>query len=215
MLRVSFILSLIVCALAPTLSCGQNTRPEETERLAKLLNWQPEYVIADVGAGEGEMSMITASKYVGPVGKVYATELDPKRLARLEELATQHKNIIVIKAAETETNLPSECCDSIFMRLVYHHLTKPAELDASLFQSLKPGGLLGVIDEEPVTGSSVPKGVPKNRGGHGVPQQLVIDELTAAGFQVVTARNDWPSHDVIHQTYCMLFRKPSLRQPIR
>jgi predicted methyltransferase len=164
--------------------------------------------VADIGAGEGEMTQLAASKYVGPVGKVYSTELDPKRLAHLEELAAKHTNIIAAKAAETETNLPLECCDSIFMRLVYHHLTKPADIDASLFRSLKPGGLLAIIDEEPVSGTSIPKGVPKNRGGHGVPQKVIIGELTAAGFQFVTARDDWPSHDAIHHTYCAVFRRP-------
>jgi len=42
---------------------------------------------------------------------------------------------------------------------------------------------LAVIDEEPVRGTSIPKGVPKNRGGHGVPQKLVTDELQGAGFR--------------------------------
>ena len=94
------------------------------------------------------------------------------------------------------------------MRLVCHHLMKPAEIDASLFRSLKPTGLLGVIDEEPAPGTSIPEGVPKNRGGLGVPQKVLIDELTVAGFQVVTTRDDWPKHDAIHQTYCVVFRKP-------
>jgi predicted methyltransferase len=166
-------------------------------------------VVADIGAGEGEMTQLAASKYVGATGEVYTSELDPKRLAHLEKFAAKDNRIIAVKAAETGTNLPPECCDSIFMRLVYHHLTKPAEIDASLFRSLKPGGLLAVINEEPVSGTSVPKGVPKNRGGHGVPQKLVTDELMNADFQFVTASNDWPSHDAIHQTYCVVFRKPT------
>ena len=106
------------------------------------------------------------------------------------------------KAAEDETNLPHECCDSIFMRLVYHHLTKPAEIDASLFRSLKPGGLLAVIDQEPPPGSSKVNGVPENRSGHGMPEKILIEELTSAGFQVVKVQ-DWPDNN-----YCVVFRKP-------
>jgi predicted methyltransferase len=145
---------------------------------------------------------------VGETGRVYTTELDSKKLAQLEDLAAKEKNITALPAAATETNLPPECCDSIFMRLVYHHLTKPVEVDASLFRTLKPGGLLAVVDEEPSPGSSIPEGVPKNRVGHGVPQKILIEELTAAGFQVVTTRDDWPNHDANHQTYCVVFRKP-------
>jgi len=122
----------------------------------------------------------------------------------LQQLAETEKNIVPVKVAESETNLPPACCDSIFMRLVYHHLTKPAEMDASLFHAVKPGGLLAVIDEEPPANSNPPEGVPQNRGGHGMPQKLLVEELTSAGFQVVKSVYDWPNHD-----YCAVFREPS------
>jgi predicted methyltransferase len=208
MLRRALLIALVLCALGPLPIRGQGSQPEETDLLATLLNWQPGNVVADVGAGDGKMTLLVASKFVGAAGKVYSTELDAKKLAHLEELATKETNIAALEAAETDTNLPRECCDSIFMRLVYHHLTKPAEIDASLFRSLKPGGLLGVIDEDPRPGTSIPEGVPKNRIGHGVPQKVLIDELTAAGFQVVTARDQWPGRDPAHLMYVVVFRKP-------
>jgi ubiquinone/menaquinone biosynthesis C-methylase UbiE len=202
MLRRSFILALALFTFGLAPCQDKDAHQEEADRLATLLNWQPGSVVADIGAGEGQMTL-ALSKRVGAAGRVYTTELDAKMLAHLEELAAKEKNITAVKAAETETGLPPECCDSIFMRFVYHHLTKPAEIDASLFRSLKPGGLLAVIDEEPRSGSSIPEGVPKNRGGHGMPQKLLIVELTAVGFQVVTTRDDWPNH-----SYCVVFRKP-------
>jgi len=204
MLRRSFIVALALSAFGFASCRGQDNYQEEADSLARLLNWKSGNVVADIGAGDGQMALATA-QHVGAAGKVYATELDAKKLARLGELAAKDKAITVLKAAETGTNLPPECCDSIFMRLVYHHLTSPAEIDASLSRSLKPGGLLAVIDQEPRSGSSVPEGVPKNRGGHGIPQKLLIDELTAAGFQIVTTRDDWPNH-----RYCVVFRKPGL-----
>jgi SAM-dependent methyltransferase len=106
-------------------------------------------VVGDIGAGEGQLTL-AAAKYIGEAGRVYSTELDTEKLTHLEELALKEKNITAIKAGEAGTNLPEGCCDSIVMRLVYHHLIKPAEIDASLFRSLKPGGLLAVIDEEPM-----------------------------------------------------------------
>jgi predicted methyltransferase len=175
---------------------------KEADRLAEVLSWQPGNVVGEIGAGEGELT-VEAAKHVGEAGHVYSTELDPKKLAHLEELAEKQKNITARKAGESETNLPRECCDSIFMRRVYHHLTKPAEIDASLFQSLKPGGLLAVIDMEPPAGSSRVEGVPKNRGGHGIPQKTMIEELTSAGFQVQKTYDDWSDDD-----YCVVFRKP-------
>ena len=197
----TLIVGLALCA-AWTAACrGQDTYQEEAGKLATLLKWQPGEVVAEIGAGDGRMTL-AAAKFVSPGGKVYSTELDAKKLAHLEELAAKEKSLTVLKAGEAETNLPPACCDSIFMRLVYHHFTKPAEIDASLFQSLKPGGLLAVIDEEPRPGSSPPPGVPANRSGHGVPQRLAIEELTAAGFQVVTAIKAWPDDH-----YCVILRK--------
>ena len=197
--RFSAILSLL---LASSLSlCGaQDTHQEEADRLAVLLNWQPDSIVAEIGAGEGQMTLAAAKR----VAKLYTTELDAKAFAKLEQLAATEKNVIALKAAEAETNLPAACCDSIFLRFVYHHLTKPGEIDASLFRSVKPGGLLAVIDEEPPPGSSAVPGVPQNRGGHGMPQKILIEELTAAGFQVVKVVDDWPNH-----SYCLVFRKPS------
>lgn len=204
MLRRPLIAGLAFCALV---ACrGQDTFQQEADRLAALLKWHPGDVLAEVGAGNGRLALAAAQR-VSPAGKVYVTEIDPKALAHLQELAANEKRITVTKAAETETNLPPECCDSIFMRLVYHHLTRPAEIDASLFRALKPEGRLAVIDEEPREGTSIPEGVPKNRVGHGVPQEILISEMTAAGFHVETVTNDWPSRDEYHRIYCIVFRK--------
>ena len=183
----------------------ESTYQEEADRLARLLNWHEGSVVAEIGAGRGELTL-AASKCVGTTGLVYTTELDAKALAHLEEVAVKYKNIAARQATETKTNLPVEGCDSIFMRFVYHHLTKPTEIDASLFRSLKPGGLLAVIEEDPRPGGKVPDGVPKNRIGHGVPQSILIGELNAAGFDTVMTCNDWPLHNVI-QSYCIVFRK--------
>jgi predicted methyltransferase len=203
MWRRSLIFALVLSALVLAPCRAQDSYQEEADRLAVLLGWQPGSIVGEIGAGEGQMTLATA-KYVGAAVRVYTTELDAKKLTHLEELAGEGKNITAIKASEAETNLPEGCCDSIFMRLVYHHLTKPAEIDASLFRSLKPGGLLAVIDEEPSPGSSRVEGVPESRGGHGMPQKILIEELTSTGFQVVKVRDDWPGND-----YCVVFRKPS------
>jgi len=101
--------------------------------------------------------------------------------------------------------LPDNCCDEIVLRRVYHHFTAPQEMDASLLRSLKPGGELAVIDFPPrkwLSESDPVPGVPANRGGHGIPQKILIEEVNAAGFNVDKIVNDWPGDD-----YCVLFRK--------
>ena len=204
----ALIVLAITAASQPLLCLAQDkgTLREEADRLAVLLNWQPGSTVAEIGAGHGQLTLVAAKR----VGKIYSTELDDKLVTNLQQLAETEKNIVPVKAAETETNLPEACCDSIFMRLVYHHLTKPAEMDASLFRSLKAGGLLVIIDEEPPANTSPPEGVPKNRGGHGMPLKLLVEELTSVGFQAVKTVDDWPNqeHPANHR-YCAVFRKPN------
>jgi predicted methyltransferase len=198
------VLTLLIGALVLAACHGRAQDSKDADKLATLLNWKPGSVVAEIGAGDGGLTLAAAER-VGPTGRVYTTELDTKKLAKLESLAaaqTAH-NILAVKAGEAETNLPLACCDSIFMRRVYHHFTQPEKEDASLFQSLKPGGLLAIIDQLPEEGTKPPKGVPKNRGGHGMPKQLLIEELTAAGFEALASPTDWPAPD-----YCLVFRKP-------
>jgi ubiquinone/menaquinone biosynthesis C-methylase UbiE len=179
----------------------------EIQRLARVMNWKAGQVIADVGAGEGEIGFAAAAA-VGETGKVYLTELDEDKVAALRKAATgkKVKNVEILAAAEKETKLPGNCCDAIVLRRVYHHFTAPKEMDTSLLHSLRPGGLLAVIDFAPrksLTESDPVKGVPSNRGGHGIPKKILVEELTAAGFKVDKSFDDWPEDG-----YCVLFRKP-------
>lgn len=204
MQRRSFVLALAVAALTLSACRGQESYQAEAERLTPLLHWQAGSVVADIGAGDGEMT-VAAAERVGPTGRVYTTEIDAKKLEHLEGLAAKSQNLTAVQAAEAETNLPPACCNSILLRRVYHHFPQPAEMDASLFKSLKPGGLLAVIDFPPRSGlPEIKEHVPKNRGGHGVAEKIVVEELTAAGFEVVSRPANWPDDD-----YCVIFRKPA------
>jgi len=196
-----------VLLLAVFVSLCSAISGSEIQRLAKVMNWKAGQVIADVGAGEGEIGFAAAAA-VGETGKVYLTELDQDKLTALRKDTGRRKlkNVVILAAAEKETKLPDNCCDSIILRRVYHHLTAPTEMDASLLRSLRPGGLLAVIEFAPrksLTASDPVKGVPSNRGGHGIPKKVLLEELTAAGFKFDKAFDDWPDDG-----YCVLFRKP-------
>ena len=194
----------LVCAVAAVFAVGvRGEAAEEVKRLAELMGWRAGTVVADIGAGDG-MYTFAAVERVGAAGKVFATEIDTKKLGELRSAVKKRKlgNVVVVESKEAETNLPAGCCDAIFLRRVYHHLTKPAEFDASLVRSLKPGGRLAIIDFPARAGLEPVEGVPSNRGGHGIPQKIVIEELTAAGLQVEKIVNDWPEND-----YCVLFVK--------
>jgi ubiquinone/menaquinone biosynthesis C-methylase UbiE len=176
---------------------------DEVKRLAALMEWKPGTIAADIGAGDGKYTFAAVER-VGASGKVYATEIDRKKLEELQGEVAKRKleNVTVVESKEADTNLASGCCDAIFLRHVYHHLTKPVEFDRNLARSLKPGGRLAIIDFAPRSGLEPVEGVPSNRGGHGIAEKLVIEELSAAGFEVEKIVNDWPD-----DSYCVLLVK--------
>jgi SAM-dependent methyltransferase len=206
--RARLYLSAAAVAAAIVLSWALARPPvPEIDQLVRVLALKRASSVADVGAGSGEVSIAIARRV--PEGIVYSTEIDPQLLDKIRDTARRAgvRNIIPVRGKEHDSELPSNCCDAIFLREVYHHLTDPVGMDRSLYLALRPGGRLAIIDFEPIPGSSPPPGVPANRGGHGVPERMVSRELSRAGFQFV-AGIDWPISRVIKH-YCMLFRKPS------
>jgi ubiquinone/menaquinone biosynthesis C-methylase UbiE len=204
-----FIPAVLVVTAAFFVSLARADRYDrDASALSRLMRWSSGQTLAEIGAGEGQLSF-TAAKIVGPDGHVYTTELDEEKLTNLKAAVRRRRlqNVTVVKADPIETNLPEACCDGVFVRHVYHHFSKPDVTDASILRSLKPGGLLAVIDFPPrksLTETAPVNGVPQNRGGHGVPKNIVEKELSAAGFELLPEQ-DWPGHD----DYCVLARKPA------
>lgn len=181
----------------------------EVPKLADVLSLTRGMTVADVGSGGGAMT-VSMAKWLGPSGRVYATDVASAQLAEIRENVAREglQNVVVLEGAARSTNLPNECCDAIFLRDVYHHLTSPQEFDASLLAAAKSGGRVAIMDFAPEPGSKVPNGVPDNRGGHGIPAALIVSELTQAGFRHVKTIGRWPDDTDRNMIYLVLFEKP-------
>jgi len=181
------------------------------DELAQMLDIKPGRTVVDIGAGHGEMAMLMAKK-VGPTGRVFATEIDPARIEEIRKRIhdTGLANLTVVRATPTDSGLPADCCDAAYMIGVYHHLTDPAATDASIFRALKPGARLLINDFPPTIWLALfkVKGVPSNRGGHGVPDDIAVNEITAAGFREVKETRPWHPGFFIRDNYCLVFSKP-------
>lgn len=190
---------------------AQERRQAELDapKLVDVLELKPGMTVADIGSGGGAMTVVLGH-WMGS-GRVYATDITEHALRETREYARKEglTNVMVIDGAAAATNLPDACCDALFLRHVYHHITEVAAFNKSLNASLKPGGRLAIIDFEArrPNPAEVPKGVPANRLGHGIPASVVIDEMTDAGFTHVRTIDAWPPGDKNPVGFLTLFRK--------
>ncbi len=153
---------------------------------------KPGDTVVDLMPGSGYYTRIL-SKIVGPHGKVYAlqpTEMDkvaPKGLQSLRSFAgaPPYANVVVLAQPVSAMAIP-EPVDLIFTSQNYHDLHDPfmgspdiARLDRTLFDALKPGGVLIVLDHAAAAGS----GVSHTDDLHRIDPAPVKAELTAAGFR--------------------------------
>ena len=195
---IAFVLALMCAGCGNWGGFGFRADGPEMPRLKQVLALKEGMVVADVGAGKGELTLAVARE-VGSKGRVFATEIDAARLRRLGERSAGFDNITVVPAQSRETGLPQGCCDAIVLRRVYHHLSDPSSINASLLRSLRPGGMLVIID--------LPPPFSWLRGSLGVPAQAVIDEIKAGGFEPVQLISDWPGRGPL-ESYCAVFRRP-------
>ncbi|HYL58840.1 MAG TPA: class I SAM-dependent methyltransferase [Candidatus Acidoferrales bacterium] len=206
--------SALLCGLLldPVRAAAQiwASKADAIERLAPLLDLKPGSTVAEIGAGNGSVALAAAGK-VGPAGHVYATEIDPAALEKIRNRVSESglANLTVVNSSSDDTRLPVGCCDAIYMIGVYHHFTAPMETDASIYRALRPGGRLAVVDFFPafLLKPWTPKGVPENRGGHGIPPPVLEDELTRSGLKLVQVYDPWGSSWFLHN-YCAVFIKP-------
>ncbi len=179
---------------------------QEAARLWDLLGLRPGARVGDIGAGTGEVAAHMAQQ-LGDAGRVYAVEVDGGKLRALRRRQGKlgYNNLEVVEGSSRACNLAAGSCDSIYLRGAYHHFTDPDAMNASLFRALRPGGTLALIEFPPRLLLSLwtPKGIPDNRGGHGIRREMVIHELERAGFDPVRTISDWPG-----QRYCVVMQKP-------
>ncbi len=147
------------------------------EKIMDAIGLKPGMVIGDIGAGWGRFAVWFANR-VGETGKVYANDIDTGTLLRLEKRCKDHgfKNVIVCHGKVVDPNIPPGVLDIAFMINVYHHLEKPVELVRNLAPTLKPEGVLVIVEHRPEkTGSS----------SHSTSQEKLVEQVGQAGFELI------------------------------
>jgi ubiquinone/menaquinone biosynthesis C-methylase UbiE len=135
--------------------------------------------VCDLGAGSGYYT-VRMSRLVGPTGKVYAVDIQPKML---EILARRLKsegigNVVPVLSSEDDPKLPPKSQDLILLVDVYHEFARPQIMLQRMREALKDDGRL-VLLEFRKEDASVPI-----RLEHKMSIAEVKAELEPEGFQI-------------------------------
>lgn len=179
----------VASELRPAADIGRDDERKPAE-IAAFAGVRPGAVVAEVFPGGGYYTRVIAGA-VGPTGKVYALVPTafanrPGGLDALNAIAAQYGNVVVVSADFANLALP-EPVDLVWTTENYHDMAarNVAEVNASAFAALKPGGIYFVEDHEALPGS----GLEATSAYHRIDPAIVIEQVTAAGF-VLDAQSD-------------------------
>src|SRR5215831_18359895 len=80
--------ALVIATAFVTAAHAQNSQQNvaDADRLVKTMDVKAGSVIAEIGAGAGELT-IALARVVGPTGRIYSNELNIERLAAIRKAA--------------------------------------------------------------------------------------------------------------------------------
>ena len=187
-------------AVAPIVNDSFSTedardRTGEAEEVMRLAEVAPGMSVADVGAGEGYYT-VRLAPIVGRRGRVLAQDIVRETRDRLAQRVQRERldNVAVSLGQPANPMLPAHSFDRIFLVHMYHEVTQPYEFLWNLRESLKPDGLVIVVDSNR----------PVKR--HGMPPRQLQCEFAALGLAPTKAVRLAGS-----DAYFMAFRLASAR----
>jgi arylsulfatase A len=169
-------------------------------KVLDAMDLSPNSHVADIGAGTGFFSLLFSETL--QEGWVYAVDISPKFIEHLRKRSNQamRKNISCVLSSPDSIDLPPASVDRALICDTYHHFENPPQILKSIRESIKPGGLLVVIDFERIPGRSREWVLDHVRGG----KETFCREITQAGFEYV----DEIQVPGFVENYLVRFRRP-------
>ncbi len=152
-------------------------------------------VVADLGAGSGWFTIRLAGR-VGPNGIVYAEDIQHQMIDAIKRRVAKIglKNVTTVLGTAGDPRLPP--VDAVLIVDAYHEMEQPVALLRKVAASLKPEGVIGIVDFK------------KDGGGPGpameerVDPERVVRDAQAAGL-VLRSRETFLKYQ-----YMLVFEKP-------
>lgn len=180
---------------------GRQTE-ERPDLLVESLPLEEDDVVADIGAGTGYFSVPIARRV--PRGRVLAVDLQQQMLRYVEQQAKRSglDNLQAILATETDPGLSPGAVNLALLVDVYHEISHPFEVMSAVVESLKPGGVVVLVEyraEDP----SVPI-----KPLHKMSERQAKREMRAVGLTWLE------TIDILPQQHIMVFGKLAAEVPI-
>ncbi len=172
---------------------SEREKEEQTSKLLKYMDIQPDDTIADIGAGSGYHVFKMAP--MASQGLVYAVDIQPEMLEamNLKKAENGMTNVKTIPGDIQSVNLPAISVDKILMVDVYHEFSHPVEMIESIKKALRPNGEIYLIEYR----GEDPK-VPIKRL-HKMTEAQAVKEMKAAGLKLKE------NIDGLPWQHCMVF----------
>jgi SAM-dependent methyltransferase len=132
---------------APWLTRPEREEEEQPEKALHDIGIVRGSAVADIGAGSGAITWRLAGR-VGPTGKVYANDIQPRMLELLRQNMAQRKidNVETVLGAADDPKLPPSSVDLELLIDVYHEFSHPQEMLRHLRDALRPGGRMVLLE---------------------------------------------------------------------
>jgi ubiquinone/menaquinone biosynthesis C-methylase UbiE len=155
---------------------------QKPEQVMDALQIAEDSVVADLGAGGGWFT-IRLARRVGPRGFVYAEDVQRLMIEAIER-RRQREGLANVKTVLGESDdpfpgLPSNTLDAVLIVDTFSEMEHPVVLLRNVARTLKPRGLIGIIDYR--QGEGGPGAEPQYR----VASSVIIDAAKAAGLKLV------------------------------
>jgi ubiquinone/menaquinone biosynthesis C-methylase UbiE len=136
-------------------------------------------VVADLGAGGGWFT-VRLARQVGPNGHVYAEDIQPQMIEAIERRMAREnrRNVVTQLGTADDPKLPPGAMDVVLIVDAYHEIERPVVLLKNVVKSLKPRGVVAIVNFK------------KDGGGPGpsmeerVDPEKVVADARAAGLEL-------------------------------
>ena len=172
-------------------------KAENPQAVVEHLDLEQTDTIADLGTGTGYFTFRIAD--LVPQGKIYAVDIQPEMLDVVSHIKKENNitNVETILGTEDNPNLPENSVDLALMVDAYHEFAYPREMMSNLYDALKPGGRVVLVEYRKENPMIMIKPL------HKMSQKQVKKEMKAVNLKYLKTQQFLP------EQHFMVFQKPS------